>query len=227
LPDITITNYSVIRLPVHIRAFNNITNKNNIIKYTITLYNEDNVNATINRTFIISQPDAFIHEFLLQNKYGILEYFFVNTQKIENNIKADEMILNYMNDIDILEKSKTFSVITGVKHYNQLKIIEQASQTENNFIILKNKLCQVYIVPESITTLDESKDLQETSFKFRFKDDNTEEIIIQNKTEISDPSEIWEDDYLDEQGNYIPVTWDDSNKINIQNTENLWNYNTL
>jgi len=223
LPDLTIKNFSIVRVPAHLRAFNSIANRENVIQFKILLFNSDKVNGKMERTFTIAQTNSGIHEFLFQNKYGVLEYFFVAKQKIEIGIKADEILLNSLKEINISEKNKTLTVNTGAKHRHQLKVLEQAAQTENNFIILKNRLCPIYIVPESITILDEDKDLQESTFKFRFKDENTEEIVLPYSSADSlEELSVWTDFVKDESNTNIAVAWNDEKKYNQLNTENLW-----
>jgi len=232
LPDIVVQNYSIQRIPVYLNAFAPLQNKEQILSYRIDLWNEDKSEDMMVRTFVLSQPNYFMHEFLLQNKYGVLEYFFTDTQKVESVVKADEIVIENSNDIDITQRNKLFTVNTGIKNYKQLKLIEQAAYSEHNYIIIKNKLVPIYIVPESIPLLDEDKDLQTASFKFRYKDDDTEEVAIQNALDILpyeetvDPThDHWADEYYiggEGGGATRAASWEDKDKINEPNTKNLW-----
>jgi len=237
LEDIEIKNFSIVRIPVHLQALP-ILNKTNVLKYTIAMWNMDSNENVIKRTFIIKQANHILHEFLLQNKYGVLEYFYTDAKKTESLVKADEIVINNLNLLKITEKNKTFTVYTGFKHYNQLKTIEQAARNNHNFMVINDKLVPIYIMPESITTLDENKELQETQFKFRFKDDNTEEIVIQNLittkpqydeitiSTIENPLEkIWKDNLESlEVGTIVLKTayWDDRYKFNESEIQNIW-----
>jgi hypothetical protein len=231
LTDQIIKNYSIVRIPTSLSVFEIKTLKNiKVIQYKITLWDSANVTETMERTYIIDEKKYYIHEFLFQNKYGVLEYFFVEDQKNEITLKADQIILNNINEININEKNKIFTVNTGVKTYHQLKIIAQAALTNHNYLIFKDSLIPIYINPETITLLDESKDLQDTVFKFIFKDDNTENIVVQNAFSIVAP--VWQDEYDkyeylgdDYPAEFVPATWDDKNKFNELKKEILWNLN--
>lgn len=224
-PDITITNYSIVRIPAYIDAFFNMEYFKEILQYKIILWNSDAVNNLIERTYIINEVSEDIHQFLFQNKYGVLEYFYAENQKIELNSKGNVIVNDNIKKIDITEQEKKFTIKTGAKSYNQLKILEQAAKSEHNYLIKKDKLIPIYIIPESITILDETKDLQETSFSYSLRDNNNEDIIpyyatkltiIENQLLVSE--EQWHDTNQQEQTNI----WDDRNKFNETKITNLY-----
>jgi len=221
LKELEINNFSIVRIPVHLNALN-IPDKSNVIEYTISVWDSNNPTGVMCRKFIINSENYFIHEFLLQNKYGVLEYFYCETKKTESVVNANDVVLNNINDIDITDKNKIFTIKTGVKQYEQLKLLSQASYTSYNFIIIKNTLVPIYIMPESIEIIDEKKDLQETTFKFRFKDEDTEEIVVMNRInpgfERENPvSENWRDKLGNEN-----ALWNDSDKFNESKILNIW-----
>jgi len=221
--DLIIKNYSIVRVPTHIRVFPFFGNRNRIVKYTVSLWNSDYETGKISRTYVLKNVNN-IYEFLLENKYGVLEYFFVENQKIKITTSGDSVVLNNNTDINITEKKKEFFVKTGIKNYEQLKILEQATASKNNYIIIKNKLIPINIIPESIEILDENKDLQESYFSFFIKDSNSEEVIVmlpgKHINDIDVISEgIWQDhNYAD----YSTKHWDDTDIFQEFNTESIW-----
>jgi len=229
LPNIIIQNYSVVRVPAYLLAL--FDNTVGVFKYTLSLWDTSTPNRKIVRTYIIKTPPFYMLEFLLQNKYGVLEYFFANTKNIKNNVEGDNIVINNIISTDITKNNKIFDTRSGPKTYDQLKLIAQAAINEHNYIILKDKLIPISIIPESITILDETKDLQEASFKWQFRDGNTEEIVVLNLTIAgpTNPTDNKWNDYgqIGTQGQTIFFTWDDTLKINELNIENQWkNYNT-
>ncbi|MCL2311233.1 MAG: hypothetical protein FWC41_01900 [Firmicutes bacterium] len=222
LMDLTIANYSVARVPTSLRAFS-ILNRANIIQYTITLWNSDRPTQRMKRTYNVNATPYHIHEFFLQNKYGVIEYFFAETRKIETQTKADIINVDNINDIQFLEKNKIYTVNTGIKDKNQLKLLSQAVHSQHNFIITKNRLIPIFIVPESIKIIDESKDLQETSFKYQYKDENTDEFILLNAIEGSqEPYNPFGNRWQDTKAPSEPNYWDDRDVYNETNTPNIW-----
>jgi hypothetical protein len=236
ISSISIKNFSIIQIPVYLRLYE----INNLIKYTVSLWNSDNENQIMTRTFIVQKTNYLIQEFFLQNKYGVLEYFYTENQKIESNIKGDNVVKDNLLMIDITEKNKIFTVNTGAKSYDCLKVIAQAAKNEHNFIIFQKRLIPISILPESISLLDETKDIQSTSFKFQFNDENTEDVIAQNLIESSvmlpdhtevaaetihlNPTEsVWSNTVtIEGSDESIALTWENAEILNEINTTNIW-----
>jgi len=217
LQNLTLKNFSIVRVPVYISAFD-IVDKN-IVKYTVTLWNTDKISEKIKKTYIIKPKPYFFSEFLFQNKYGVLEYFYCEHKKIENSINGESMVYNSLVEYDIKEATKIFTVKTGSKHYNKLKLIEQAAKNLHNFVILKNKLIPISIIPESITTLNEAIDLQDISFKYRYKIEDTEEFVLQNFIEdtVIDPTHDTWQDHKEIGDTTINLTWAEYDEANYRN----------
>lgn len=135
-----------------------------IVQYTVSL--TCNASPVFSRIYQVISKPFFARTFLFQNKYGLLESFFVENLEEEKTVEGRKVLLNKLNEIDIQNKGTYYTARTGFKRKNELQALKYAFENKHNFIISNDKIIRISILPDSFTIVDEDEDLQNLEFKF-------------------------------------------------------------
>lgn len=189
---LTFSNYSIFRVPLSVDALSLGTHSTQIVSYTVRVYHSAAPAAVWTRKFVLQQKPFFAKEFLLQNKYGVLESFFVENEMIEKTIDGEEITCNGRAEIDVQDISTTFLARTGNKSDFELKLLADALESKHNYKIVNNVLHPITIIPGTLTVLDENEDLQEAEFQYIFKMPDDSLTVNEGKVNIKEEISIEE-----------------------------------
>jgi hypothetical protein len=150
-----------------------------VIEYTVNL--TDNAVSVFSRIYTVIPKPYFAKVFILQNKYGLLESFFVDNLLKEKTLEGSEVVLAEAHHIDIEKKDVVYTARTGSKRIKELPCFEHAAANKFNYIIADGRLVPIVILPDSFTIADEEKDLQGFEFKFKVSNE-AEELPVTKET---------------------------------------------
>jgi hypothetical protein len=121
------------------------------------------------RTFVLNEKPFFAKQFLLQNKYGVLESFFVENEMMEKKVDGEQIMHENKVEIDVQDISATFTARTGNKSEHDLKLLSEAIENKQNYKIVNDILYPITILPDTLTIFDEEEDLQSAQFQYVFQ----------------------------------------------------------
>lgn len=166
---LTFSNYSIVRVPLSVNALSLQTHSTQIISYTVRVYHSDAPSAVWTRTFVLQQKPFHAKEFLLQNRYGVLESFFIDHEMTEKSIDGEKVTCEGKIEIDVHDISTTFTARTGNKSDFEMKLLAEALENRHHYKVVNNALIPITILPDSLTIFDEGEDLQSAEFQYSFK----------------------------------------------------------
>jgi hypothetical protein len=164
-----ISNYSIVRVPLSVYALSLQNHSTQIFSYTVSVYHASYPNNVWTRTFVLQEKPFYAKEFLLQNRYGVLESFFVDNEMVEKKVDGEQIMYEDKVEIDIQDISTTYTARTGYKSDFELKLLADAIENKNNYKIVNGTLFPITILPDTLTVFDESEDLQSAEFQYVFK----------------------------------------------------------
>lgn len=167
-PDLEITNYNIIRVPIGIEALQLDGYSGNILSYTVRVFNPDTPQNEWKRTFNLQGKPYYAKIFLLQNKYGVLESFFIDHEAKEKSVEGDEIKKHNNTEIDITDISEVYTARTGYKSPAEMKLLAQAIENPFNFKIENNEVIPITILPDTLLVFDEAEDLQSAGFQYKY-----------------------------------------------------------
>ena len=166
---LTISNFSIVRVPLSVFALSLQNHSTQILRYSVRVYHASYPNNVWTRTFVLNEKPFYAKEFLLQNKYGVLESFFVENELIEKKVDGEQIMYDEKVEIDVQDISTTFTARTGNKYEHDLKLLADAKENKNNYKIVNGVLYPITILPDTLTVFDEGEDLQSAEFQYVFK----------------------------------------------------------
>jgi len=166
---LTLTNYSIVRVPLSVKALSLTNHSTQILTYTVRAYHLSKTTEVWTRTFLMQEKPFFAKEFLLQNKYGVLESFFVENEMIEKTVDGEQVIYDNKTEIDVQDISTTFTARTGNKSEFEMKLLGEALENKHHYKIVNNTLLPITILPDTLTIFDEGEELQSAEFQYVFK----------------------------------------------------------
>ena len=165
---ITLTNFSIARIPLSVKALSLANHSTQILSYTVRIFHAATPAAAWTRTFIMQEKPFYAKEFLLQNKYGVLESFFIDNETIKKTVDGEKITCNGKIKIDITDVSTVFTARTGYKSDIEMKLLSEAVENRFHYKIVNGELIPVIILPDTLTILDEAEDLQTVEFQYMF-----------------------------------------------------------
>lgn len=161
---------AITRIPVGFAALGlDAYTDGEIISYTVKFNftgTETGEVMTFSRTYLLQQKPFFTKEFLLQNKYGVLESFFCDNQLTEKIVEGDKAVMNNSVEIDITNEETQYTARTGYKTKAEMQQLSDAVGKKNNYRIENNKIYAVTILPDTFQIIDEKEDLQSAEFSY-------------------------------------------------------------
>jgi len=194
---IKLSNFSIVRIPLSISALSLGNHSTQILSYTVRIYHTATPTAVWTRTFIIQERPFYAKEFLLQNKYGFLESFFIDNEMIEKNVEGEKVTCAGKTEIDITDTSTIYTARTGFKSDIEMKLLGEALENRFHYKIVNNSVIPITILPDTLTVLDEVEDLQTAEFQYCFNipeaQHNESNIIIIIRNNVWEDERIWID----------------------------------
>jgi hypothetical protein len=166
---LTLSNFSIVRVPLSIDALSLQNHSTKILSYTVRVYHSTAPNAVWTRTFVMQEKPYYAQEFLLQNRYGVLESFFVDHEMIEKIVDGEKVTCDDKIEIDVQDIFTTYTARTGFKSDFEMKLLAEAIENKHHYKIVNNTLLPITILPDTLTILDEKEDLQMAEFQYTFK----------------------------------------------------------
>ena len=168
--QITFKKNNITRVPVGFKALGlDAYTDAEIIAYTVKFSFQGTSISDIvifTRTYILEEKPFFAKEFLLQNKYGVLESFSCDNQLTEKSFEGDKTVLNNSVEIDISDETTQYTVRTGYKKKSEMLQLADAVAQKYNYRIENGKIYAITILPDTFTIIDEKEDLQSAEFSY-------------------------------------------------------------
>lgn len=198
---------AITRIPVSFRSLGLDLYLGDILSYTINFtFSGLSAGDTMifKRTFILEEKPFFAKEFLLQNKYGVLESFFIENQLVEKETEGNKVVKNGATEIDFTNKSTIYTARTGAKTKEEMQLLSDALEQKFNYRILNNKTYLISILPNTFTITDEAEDLQSAEFSYilniaannigteNVAETDTNIYLFENST-VWDDNRVWGD----------------------------------
>ena len=165
---ITLSNFSTVRIPLSVKSLSLHTYSMQILLYRVRIYHTSNSTAVWTRTYIMQQKPFHAKEFLLQNKYGILESFFIDNEMIEKKVEGEKIICAGKTEIDITDVSTIYTARTGYKSNTEMKLLSEAMENRFHYKRVNDALVRITILPNTFIVIDEAEDLQTAEFQYVF-----------------------------------------------------------
>ncbi len=160
-----IKNYQFVRIPFSAKGLG-ISNHSDIIEYFVKVYPDGLEEKAWTRKFTFIPKPYNSKIFLFQNRYGVLESFFTESESFEKNVTGDILTKGSLIEID-REIEKTFICKTGPKSPREMQLLSDALDSRFNFIWINNRAVPITLLPDTFIIKNESEDFIEAEFKYR------------------------------------------------------------
>lgn len=164
-----ISNYSIVRIPLSVKALSLTSHSTQILSYTVRIFHNDAQSAVWTRSFVLQEKPFYAKEFLLQNKYGVLESFFIENEMTEKTVDSEVVTCKNNVEIDVQDIFTTFIARTGNKSDVEMKLLGEAMENKFHYKIVNGSPIPITILPDTLTIMDEGEDLQSAEFQYSFK----------------------------------------------------------
>lgn len=167
-------NENIYRIAISLEALN-IPNPENVIAYDITIWTFNGGQMlTTRKTFNVIPKPYNAKIFLLQNKYGVLESFYINNETKNITTEGNQIIQNKKHETNINNTEISYTARTGYKTKQEMQLLAYAIQKPFNYKIENNTPSKITIAPNSFTIYDEKKDLQSAEFTYTYNIETSE-----------------------------------------------------
>lgn len=198
-----VKNFQFVRIPLSAKSldFNAISNL--LIEYSVQIYAVAGTPTTWTRKFVITPEPYHSKIFLFQNRYGVLESFFTESESFEKNVTGDIVTKGNLVDID-KEIEKTFICKTGPKSVREMQLLSDALDSRFNFIWINNRAVPITLLPDTFIIKNESEDFIEAEFKYRINlPEGNRDLYISRIKEVISIEGIQEDETIFNEDNIV------------------------
>ena len=161
--SLTLLPEMIYRIPISMK---NLELPNNIPSFSVTLKEPSATQPFFKRDFEVVEKPYHARVFLLQNKYGLLESFWINNLLEEKTIDGEAIRLSEFYAVDISKVETVYTARTGSKRIAEMQILKQAIENTDNYIVLDKELIPITILPLTLQVAEEEDDLQSAEFQF-------------------------------------------------------------
>ena len=193
--SVTVQNYNIVRVPLSPSALG-IPSAGDVLSYTITAKNATGEVWT--RAFVLEHKPHGAQEFLLQNRYGLLETLSTYTSAVEEETDGSDTVKNGVVGVDVTDTATVHTARTGYKTEREIQLVADAMRGRFNHCILDGRAVPIAILPDTLTVTDTAEDLVEAEFQYRFNKPTTAKTgnlpVNPGQVEKWDDELIWRDD---------------------------------
>lgn len=191
-----ITNYNIVRMPLSVAALGLSAYSQDILSYSVHVSNA--LGEVWTRTFVLESKPYGAQVFLLQNRYGVLESLYAETESLEERTEGSETVQNGIAGIDITDRSTIHTARTGYRGRRELQLVADAMRGRFNYRIVDGKAVPISVIPDTLTVKDDEEDLLSAEFHYRFNTPlaghGTSPLPINpDGIEIWEDTEVWRD----------------------------------
>lgn len=162
---VTVQNFNIVRVPLSAAALG-IPSVEDVLSYTVIAGN--NKGETWTRTFVLERKPHGAQEFLLQNRYGLLETLATDTSAVEEQTEGSDTVKNGVVGVDITDTATVHTARTGYKTEREIRLVAEAMRNRFNFRYVDGKAVPIAILPDTLTVTDTAEDLISAEFQYRF-----------------------------------------------------------
>lgn len=195
--SVTVQNYNIVRIPLSPSALG-IPSAEDVLSYTVTAQNASG--AVWTRTFVLERKPHRAQEFLLQNRYGLLETLSTYTSAVEEETEGSDTVKNGVVGADITDTATVHTARTGYKPEREIQLVADAMRNRFNYRIVDGRAVPIAILPDTLTVTDTAEDLLEAEFQYRFNKPSTAKTgnlpVNPGTVEKWDDELIWRDDIV-------------------------------
>ena len=195
--SVTVQNYNIVRIPLSPSALG-IPSAEDVLSYTVTAQNASG--AVWTRTFVLERKPHRAQEFLLQNRYGLLETLSTYTSAVEEETEGSDTVKNGVVGADITDTATVHTARTGYKTEREIQLVADAMRGRFNYRIVDGRAVPIAILPDTLTVTDTAEDLVEAEFQYRFNKPSTAKTgnlpVNPGTVEKWDDELIWRDDIV-------------------------------
>ena len=195
--SVTVQNYNIVRVPLSPSALG-IPSADDVLSYTVTAKNTSG--AVWTRTFVLERKPHGAQEFLLQNRYGLLETISTYTSAVEEETDGSDTVKNGVVGADITDTATVHTARTGYKPEREIQLVADAMRGRFNYRIIDGRAVPIAILPDTLTVTDTAEDLVEAEFQYRFNKPATAKTgnlpVNPGTVEKWDDDLIWRDDIV-------------------------------
>lgn len=182
-----------------------ITDLDTVLEYTVSVFDEADGSKSFAKTYRLFNKPLHSSVFLLQNRYGVLDGFYSDSQKFEKTSTGEKLVKGSLTAYD-LEHEYKFTDNTGYKSERELQLLSDASENRFNFIVVNNTAVPITIIPGSIVVRDKKEDLLSAEFEYTINTSDADKSILV--------------DYF-KQISYVTGTLDPDTVVNEQDIINI------
>ena len=192
---VTVQNFNIVRVPLSAAALG-IPSAEDVLSYTVIVGN--NKGETWTRTFVLERKPYNAQEFLLQNRYGLLETLATDTSAVEEQTEGSDTVKNGVVGVDITDTATVHTARTGYKTEREIRLVAEAMRGRFNFRYVDGKAVPIAVLPDTLTVTDTAEDLISAEFQYRFNKPSTAKTgnlpVDPGTVERWDDDLIWRDD---------------------------------
>jgi hypothetical protein len=167
----------IYRIPISMKSLE-IDNKD-LSSFYITLKDAAS-RIFFRRDFEVVEKPYNARVFLLQNKYGLIESFWIDNLLEEKTVDGDTVRLLNEYKIDVSKVETVYTARTGSKRVREMQVLKGGVENEGNYIVTSppeghlppapseggGVLIPITILPMTLEVVDEEEDLQRAEFQF-------------------------------------------------------------
>ncbi len=192
---VTVQNFNIVRVPLSAAALG-IPSAGDVLSYTVIAGN--NKGETWTRTFVLERKPYNAQEFLLQNRYGLLETLSTDSSAVEEHTDGSDTVKNGVVGVDITDTATVHTARTGYKNEREIRLVAEAMRNRFNFRYVDGRAVPIAILPDTLTVTDTAEDLISAEFQYRFNKPSTAKAgnlpVDPGTVERWDDDLIWRDD---------------------------------
>lgn len=172
----SVKNHNFVRINCSVDSLQ-LPNPETILEYTVSILDSADGSKSFQKTYRLFNKPIHSSVFLLQNRYGVLDSFYTESQKFEKSSSGEKLIKGSLTAYD-LESEYKFTASTGFKSENQLQLLSDASENRFNFIVINNTAVPIAIIPGSIVVRDKKEDLLSAEFDYIINTSKADKTIL-------------------------------------------------
>ena len=195
--SVTVQNYNIVRIPLSPSALG-IPSADDVLSYTVTAQNASG--AVWSRTFVLERKPHGAQEFLLQNRYGLLETLSTYTSAVDEQTDGSDTVKNGVVGVDVTDTATVHTARTGYKPEREIQLVADAMRNRFNYRYVDGRAVPIAILPDTLTVTDTAEDLVEAEFQYRFNKPTTAKTgnlpVNPGTVEKWDDDLTWRDDIV-------------------------------
>jgi len=163
-----------------------------VVKWSVDVWH--NTSVVAKRKYLVKEPQWGSRTMLLLNSMNQYEPFTVEETAMEKQTEGERRITAGKDKYDTTDTQKVFTARCHPRNEKELLNLEKALGEQNNLLLDGKFAWYLDMVPGSLTTRDNGKDLIETEFQYRLREKVNRDPMTIAATDVITAQSVIRDD---------------------------------